>query len=64
VLGQMSFGPAEFELLEFSDHPSLGWLRYDEQGLGFWFRNARLDSIDWCPLIGPDDEYIWPESVD
>lgn len=64
VLGQMSFGPAEFELLEFSDHPSLGWLRYDEQGLGFWFQDGRLDSIDWRPLIGPDDEFLWPESVE
>jgi len=61
LLGQMGFGPALFELLEFSDHPSLGWLRYDEHMLGFWFEGGRLESIDWYPRIGQDDEYIWPE---
>ncbi|WP_435020477.1 hypothetical protein TA3x_001850 [Tundrisphaera sp. TA3] len=60
ILGGLDLGRSEFELLEFADHPTLGWLRYDEQGLGFWFQDGRLDAIDWGPLIGPDDDFLWP----
>jgi hypothetical protein len=64
VLGQLSLGSAGFEVMRFSDHPSLGWLRYDERGLSFWFKNGRLDSVQWNPLIGPDDVFLWPVSAD
>jgi hypothetical protein len=64
VLGRMGLGPVEEELLEFSDHPSLGWLRYPDRGLDFWFQEGRLDSIQWNPLIGSGDEFLWPRGVD
>ena len=60
----MDLGPAEFEGMEFSDFASLGWLRYNDQGLNFWFESGQLDSIQWNPRIGPDDEFLWPESED
>lgn len=61
VLERLSLGPAEYEVMEFSDFPTMCLLRYEDHMLTFWFKHGRLESIHWEPIIGPDDQVRWPE---
>jgi hypothetical protein len=61
ILGRLGLGPAEFEVMRFSDFPTMGHLIYADEGLNFWFKHGRLESIQWGYRIGPDDQVCWPE---
>jgi len=61
ALAGLSLGEARYEVKEFTDHPALHWLRYEGQGLDFWFKRGRLDSIQWGYLLGADEAPCWPK---
>jgi hypothetical protein len=63
TLDSHDLGEGEYQIMEFSDHPTLCWLRYESRMLNFWFKQGRLESIQWNHLIGADDQVIWPDQA-
>jgi len=63
VLERMNLGPAQNEVMEFSDYPTKRRLIYEDQGLNFWFKHDRLESIQWGCLFGANDEILWPQAI-